>query len=524
MSYVFRRCSTGFLALTVLVVSVLACRSAEAQVLNFERLVMPGPVIEAHASIEESCDSCHASDDALSQDVLCGACHQNVLADRSTGRGFHGLFPNAIESECFSCHQEHEGRDAMAVEFEPVTFDHRFTNFPLDGSHEEVACNDCHESGAAYREATEQCSDCHGGDDVHMGVLGTSCESCHASIGWEAVVFDHSTTMFPLRAAHEQAMCTDCHRNQTFVGTPLRCDSCHREDDVHAGRNGSDCASCHNETSWMATDFDHAAISGFRLQGQHASLTCQSCHTTDLMTALPQTCVGCHAEQDVHDGLLGESCGSCHSQTEWMNPGFEHFSQTGFALTGAHSQMQCADCHAESVTAALPTDCAGCHTPDPHRDQLGSQCHDCHNDVAWTQNVLFDHGLTAFPLIGLHAQTQCTDCHATPAFHDAGENCLDCHQEDDYHGGSLGAECATCHSPVSWEAWTFDHSAVSDFPLTGAHQQLGCANCHQEDLSSMLAAGTTCASCHRNDDAHDGRFGSDCGSCHTTDGFVAELR
>lgn len=524
MSNVVDRCIAGLSFVAVLIVSLLAGSRAEAQVLNIERLIMPGPVIEAHASIEESCDSCHAANETDSQDALCGSCHVDVQEDRATGRGFHGLHPVAFDSECFSCHQEHEGRDAQAIQFEPATFNHLFTDFPLDGAHEQVACTDCHASGATFREAEEQCSDCHGNDDVHMGVLGTSCESCHVSSGWEAVAFDHSTTMFPLQAGHEQADCIDCHRNQTFVGTPLRCDSCHREDDVHEGRNGPDCATCHNDTSWIATNFDHWMVSGFALEGRHGSLSCQSCHTVDLAAALPQTCVGCHADQDVHDGILGENCASCHSQTTWVNTGFDHMSQTGFALTGVHADAACEDCHVETVAAALPTNCAGCHSQDPHQDQLGSDCAACHSDVAWNLDVLFDHGLTAFPLIGLHAQAQCADCHATPAFHDAEENCLDCHSDDDYHGGSLGDTCATCHSPVSWQAWMFDHSSVSQFPLTGAHEELGCASCHQEDLNSMVAAGTTCASCHRHDDAHDGRFGTDCGSCHTTDAFVAEIR
>lgn len=524
MSDVSDCCRSALLLVVVFIMSSVVSSRADAQVINIERLVMPGPVISAHASVEESCDSCHSADEAVSQDVLCGSCHVEVFTDKTGGTGFHGIHPEASDDSCFSCHQEHEGRDAAAVQFEPEAFNHIFTDFPLDGAHEQVECINCHVSDALYRDATEQCSDCHSNDDVHMGVLGESCESCHASVSWDAVEFDHSTTMFPLQAAHEEAACIDCHRNQTFVGTPLRCESCHREDDVHEGRNGTDCASCHNDTSWAATDFDHWMISGFALEGRHETLSCQSCHTADLQAALPQTCVGCHTQNDVHDGRLGEDCGSCHSQTGWVNTGFDHLSATGFALTGTHADAQCADCHTETVAAALPTDCAGCHAPDPHQDQLGSDCATCHGDIAWNLNVLFDHGLSTFPLIGLHAQAQCSDCHATPAFHDAGENCLDCHAENDYHAGSLGDECATCHSPVSWQAWMFDHSSVSQFPLTGAHDDLGCASCHQEELTSMLIAGTTCASCHRHDDAHDGRFGTDCGSCHTTDAFLTEVQ
>lgn len=517
-------CAAASAVVAVLVVSALISSRAEAQAFNFERLVMPGPVIEAHASVEESCDSCHVDTQGDSQDLLCGSCHTNVEQDRGSARGFHGLHPQASTEQCFSCHQEHEGRDADIVQFDTAAFDHSFTNLPLVGEHAGVECVNCHVEDSAYRTASAQCSTCHSDDDVHMGVLGTTCSDCHSALGWPEVEFDHSTTMFPLRAAHEQAQCVDCHRNQTFVGTPLRCASCHRDDDVHEGRNGTECASCHNDASWMATDFNHWMVSGFALEGRHANASCQSCHTSDLTSALPQTCIGCHAERDVHEGLLGENCASCHAPNEWSATGFDHLSNTGFALTGAHADAGCVDCHSESVEFALPSDCAGCHQPDPHMNQLGTDCAGCHGDIAWTEQVLFDHGLAEFPLIGLHAQAQCADCHATPAFHDAGENCVDCHAEADYHDGSLGEACADCHSPVGWQAWRFDHNAVSDFPLTGAHSQLGCANCHQDELGSMLAAGTTCASCHRHEDAHDGRFGTDCGSCHTTDAFVAGVR
>jgi hypothetical protein len=325
--------------------------------------------------------------------------------------------------------------------------------------------------------------------------------------------------MFSLSGSHAEADCVDCHRNQTFVGTPLRCESCHRSDDVHNGRNGSECVNCHSATVWTDTSFNHWMVSGFALEGTHQSLQCQSCHTVDLATALPQTCVGCHSGDDVHRGALGEDCASCHAPNQWSQTGFDHLSNTGFGLLGAHAQADCNDCHATAVTAALPTDCAGCHTPDPHDNQLGTDCAGCHAETAWDADVLFDHGLSDFPLIGVHAQADCLDCHATPAFHDAGDACTDCHSDDDYHAGTLGDSCAGCHSPIGWQAWMFDHGEVSTFALTGAHLELSCASCHQQDLDAMLADGTTCASCHRHEDPHDGRFGADCGSCHSTEAF-----
>jgi len=113
----------------------------------------------------------------------------------------------------------------------------------------------------------------------------------------------------------------------------------------------------------------------------------------------------------VHQGSLGDDCASCHTPNQWSQTGFDHLSNTGFGLLGAHAQAECTDCHAATATAALPTDCAGCHAPDPHQNQLGADCAGCHAETAWNADVLFDHGLSHFPLIGAHAEVACADCH-----------------------------------------------------------------------------------------------------------------
>ncbi|HEY4105317.1 MAG TPA: hypothetical protein VGM44_15575, partial [Polyangiaceae bacterium] len=53
-------------------------------------LIMPGQVIEAHAKIEEQCDSCHESKEAQKQSELCFACHKEIRGDRVSGSGLHG--------------------------------------------------------------------------------------------------------------------------------------------------------------------------------------------------------------------------------------------------------------------------------------------------------------------------------------------------------------------------------------------------------------------------------------------------
>jgi hypothetical protein len=331
------------------------------------------------------------------------------------------------------------------------------------------------------------------------------------------------TDAFPLLGEHAAASCASCHAGQEFAATPKQCADCHRADDAHGGRNGTQCGACHSAVGWPVTSFDHARLTGFALRGAHGSLSCESCHVESLAAALPSTCAGCHGADDPHGGRLGSDCGACHASTTWQTTRFDHAEATGFALAGAHAAVGCTSCHAAGVEAELGRECASCHGEDPHRGQLGARCESCHSQESWHAPLRFDHDLGAFPLLGKHAALECGQCHGSLAFHDAGATCAECHSADDPHGGAFGAACATCHNPVDWRAWTFDHATQTGFALTGAHSVLTCASCHGGGRAgggqTAFAAAPACAECHRQDDPHGGRFGADCASCHSTDSF-----
>jgi hypothetical protein len=485
---------------------------------TLKSLIMPGRVIEAHADIEDDCDSCHERTEGENQSDLCFVCHTPIRDDVASRTGFHGRNPEASTAACYTCHAEHEGRDADVVGLDVATFAHAHTDLELEGAHAELMCTDCHTSDAEYRDAPNQCVGCHKSEDVHMGTLGTECTTCHSPTAWVRTKFDHSRTRFALTGAHSEATCAACHQDQTFVGAERECVGCHLSEDVHEGRNGAQCGTCHSATAWLVPSFDHAAKTGFALRGSHANLACESCHVTNLAAALPSTCNGCHRTDDPHEGRLGESCSSCHDSNQWAATRFDHTAITDFVLRGAHVDVQCTTCHADGVDAPLGHECTSCHAEDPHQTQLGSRFESCHSETAWHSPVRFDHGLIAFPLLGRHATLECSACHASAAFHDAGAACVDCHAAADPHGGNFGAECATCHNPTDWHAWIFDHAATA-FPLTGAHARSACASCHQQAATEMSAAPRECGQCHRRDDPHAGGFGNDCASCHTTESF-----
>jgi hypothetical protein len=117
----------------------------------------------------------------------------------------------------------------------------------------------------------------------------------------------------------------------------------------------------------------------------------------------------------------------------------------------------------------------------------------------------------------------CEQCHVTRAYKGEPHDCFACHQASDVHQGSLGRDCAQCHSANGWNIWEFDHGKQSGFALTGAHRNLTCAQCHREPADQVKLA-STCVACHRDDDVHLGQFGTQCQRCHSTATFRGASR
>jgi len=495
-----------------------------AQVRSIERLVMPGPVVSAHADLEATCASCHVPFSREQQSPLCLECHEEVARDIAAGGGFHGQEPTVAGAECATCHTEHEGRDADILGLDAATFDHDLSNFPLRGKHVEAMCVDCHAEEQTFHAAETECNACHAEDDRHRGNLGIACADCHAETAWTDVRFDHELTAdYALTGAHAAITCVSCHVEEVYEETPNTCAGCHADDDSHAGTNGTECQDCHTTRNWEELSFDHFVRTGFALAGGHGGLTCESCHEGNkLEQQTPTECVACHREDDTHAGVNGTTCNDCHRVTEWLDVTFDHARDTEFALRGAHAELTCDGCHVQPVAVAMPANtCFGCHAEDdPHAGQLGEVCATCHGETLWAEDVRFDHDLATFPLLGTHDTATCESCHATPAFHDAPEQCVDCHREDDVHEQRLGASCGTCHNPNAWLAWQFDHDRQTAFALTGAHTGLDCHACHREPVAGAIALDSTCDTCHRADDVHRGEFGGDCAQCHTTESFL----
>jgi len=559
----------GVLVMALMLVGMMP-REASAQL---GALVSPGRLTRAHGSLEgiTNCLQCHSAGRGIAAEK-CLTCHKPI-ADRMTQK--KGVHRN-VTTDCVSCHVEHAGVDAELRPFNTQRFNHATdTGFPLDGQHASLAnnCAACHKT-RSFLTASPSCASCH--TDAHKGSLGTDCAKCHTTtvkFAESRTKFDHSRTSFPLVGAHASVTCASCHTSPTYKGVTASCASCHK--DPHREQFGSACASCHTSQTWRTTKIDHSRTA-FPLRGQHASVTCVSCHTKPALQVKPKsdTCASCHT--DPHRGVFKQDCSSCHTETTFKKPtgdGFDH-STTKFPLVDKHAGLACAACHtsqgagapaarpvpppparrtnartatrsgspgspSSSVSAGdfsgLKAECASCHA-DVHRAELGSACERCH--TARTFEVpAFTHAHQSAFFAGQHASLRCAQCHTTsyrqataavavtsarpaarPAvvrtgFTQTAEACASCHM--DAHLGQLGARCETCHTVAvaKFAVQSFQHSSTR-FPLTGKHAPLACQACHAVATQDFPAGHGTAT-----------RFaaiGTDCASCHQ-DPHRAEL-
>lgn len=410
---------------------------------------------------------------------------------------------------------------------------------PVSRAHEklEADCSSCHDRADRARQ-TSLCLDCHEeiAADIRSATRyhgrmenarGGQCRGCHTEhLGRNADInklsaagFNHALANFPLDGAHTSLPCGTCHRSgKPYRRAPSGCLDCHQKNDVHRGSLGSECASCHDSSSWSDTRFDHQATD-FPLTHRHLEVSCAACHPGQKYKGTPRQCAGCHQPDDVHKGSQGSQCASCHSTADWRSQRFDHTRETGFALLGRHAAIGCGDCHRSGNTKdPVPKDCAGCHrTDDRHAARFEEQCGDCHGNEDWRVPD-FDHAAKArFRLEGAHAKLDCHACHtAAVADQKLGSECLDCHRADEPHGGGLGRKCAQCHEASKWSEVDFDHDQ-SSYPLTGLHVIVTCAECHP--TKRFNDAPRDCAGCHARDDIHNGGLGKNCGDCHTPNGW-----
>ena len=379
----------------------------------------------------------------------CMSCHRHKAAHG-------GQYQN---NECLTCHQE--GGTKKMTKNALETFHGEQSKFPLRNGHANVKCTMCHVNDI-YEGTKPECGEsCHD-DSLHKGSLGKECSRCHEPGTWPALRFDHTAdTKWPLKGKHTAVKaCESCHPTRQYHGAPTTCGSagCHQKDDVHQGKLGTKCETCHSDNGAML--FRHNRDAKFKIDGKHTPLVCAACHKSITFKPIRSDCVGCHAEPAIHKGRYGLNCASCHSTTSFTEISAQH-DVGDFSLTGAHDQLDCARCHpnGEKLRGAGNL-CINCHRKDDiHNNSLSPRCGECHTQRSFTP-ARFDHMSTGCALMGLHNTLPCADCHRTGNFTAVSPLCISCHRTEALqvttvsHRGALFTNCGDCHNPSAWKPRT----------------------------------------------------------------------
>ncbi len=486
---------------------------------NIYAQISPGELSKAHADLEgiSNCTKCHTLGKSL-DNAKCLDCHKEIAGLINLNRGYHSN--KKVKNEnCWKCHGEHFGRNFQIIRFDENKFNHNEALYELAGKHKELECNKCHkkdfisdsklkQKAKTFLGLTGECADCH--EDVHRNTLGKDCASCHNEEKFKpAVKFNHDEAKFKLTGAHKNVGCEKCHAIENIDGKEFQrftdiefssCNSCHT--DVHKGKFGKKCASCHTTKSFTDVknlkSFNHSKTA-FPLIGKHKRVKCSSCHKGSLSFKPKfKYCYNCHS--DFHDGEFENSgilrdCKECHNENGFSPSLFsmERHAELKFKLTGAHTAIPCTDCHYQGNKWKFRIsgdNCIECHE-DFHSSVRNSKfftginCESCHSTGSW-QSVTFDHNKTKFELLGKHKEEKCESCHfkseegkIVQHFNDLGTNCSGCHE--DIHAGQFNESdsetCKTCHTFDNWEPTLFDHNNTG-FALEGAHAKVECNQCH----------------------------------------------
>ncbi|TFG87577.1 MAG: hypothetical protein E4H17_03265, partial [Gemmatimonadales bacterium] len=388
----------------------------------------------------DDCATCHDDVHKGTLGTDCATCHTTFAPFKSASRAFHKdtLMPlegrhlavpcaechlngqtEATPTRCYDCHwirrQDDRFRTALGVDCEQchrpiswtaVNWDHgAATGVALAGAHFGLDCDTCHTGGRFEGGTPSDCVACHLGDyqgandpDHIEADFPTDCELCHSPSdgGWDRLGFNHAS--FQLVGTHATLDCAECHSSGVYQGLPAECVDCHSNNYQEAANPNhtaagfdTDCETCHrgSDPAWQDGRYPHSI---YPLVATHQAQPCNACHSNNVFEGLPSECIDCHLAdyQNTDDPDHAASgfptdCVLCHASTSptWDGASFDH---TTFQLAGAHTTLDCADCHSGGVYQGLPSDCVDCHpadfqgTDDPDHAASGfsTDCVLCH--------------------------------------------------------------------------------------------------------------------------------------------------
>jgi len=379
-----------------------------------------GALSQAHHSLEDNCEACHAKPFQSVQDTTCLTCHEDIAdhADKPrqlTGRGplstgdalqwaVAEQFGKEGPGSCTTCHTEHEGAGRM----EPT--------------------------------AQQFCSDCHDTMDTRLidTQLGNAADFGTSHPQFQAVVFTQPGQTNPQRIS--------------LGGKPKESSGLIFPHDMHMERSGG--------VARMAKNLGAKA-------GYGSALVCADCHTpnADETSFLPvdmeEDCEACHSL--VYDKVGTTFRTLSHGNVEQMRADLAALDRVprspaasgmlrGRQRPGQYSQgglyYQNFGRPVRSLVAinrALAPDgvCGECHIPTTNNgkpDVMPVNLRDHFMINGW-----FDHDA--------HTQEDCTTCHKADASKSSNDlllpplaTCRTCHMGEDDKSADVPSGCAMCHS------------------------------------------------------------------------------
>jgi hypothetical protein len=298
---------SGLLAALLVILAVTTYTS-----LNGGGLFSPGPLsatsgnntastdIRSHVDLQDQCTRCHYPWRGIDP-IRCTSCHTNVRDQVQSSEGLHGHLdkPDA----CTHCHTEHQGENA----------------------------------------------------NLTPNALG---RLPHQQFGFSLVYHQ-------IRRDGREFVCADCHADRDYLPSQTLCRDCHSALDAayivqHVMDFPGNCLECHDGSGKMR-DFDHNTV--FALGGAHSALLCSHCHVEGNYAGLSADCQTCHEEPDVHLGLFGTQCATCHTTRAWIPA---RLVQHAFPLDhGGSGDEDCAACHPVNY---VTYSCYSCH--EHNRQQI----------------------------------------------------------------------------------------------------------------------------------------------------------
>ncbi len=242
-----------------------------------------------------------------------------------------------------------------------AVFDHQSTAFPLNGQHQEVRCETCHQRGI-FKGTPRDCAGCHVSGNpmgavfqpVRHLLTQQSCDSCHNVNGFPGARFDH--------AGVAGGTCAGCHdgvqakgKSPGHLATTSSCDVCHKNTLTFAGAAtlpsnhipfaaAASCENCH-----VAGDYkNRPTLTNIHAWAPSTTGNCQQCHGSDALRFKVQGMAPGHLPTSA-------ACETCHvgaGSSVATLPVTDGASFANSLMNHAGISSGCASCHLPAGTAA----------------------------------------------------------------------------------------------------------------------------------------------------------------------------